>query len=98
MAKRFLDLGLYFSFGGPCTFKNAKKVQDSVRQIPVCHLLSETDCPYLTPTPFRGVFPNEPKNVAHTVKMLADLKGLTVDALCAQMEDNATKLFYKLKR
>lgn len=98
MAKRFLDLGLYFSFGGPCTFKNAKKVQDSVRQIPVCHLLSETDCPYLTPTPFRGVFPNESKNVVHTVKMLADLKGLTVDALCAQMEDNATKLFYKLKR
>ena len=98
MAKRFLDLGLYFSFGGPCTFKNAKKVQDSVRQIPVCHLLSETDCPYLTPVPFRGEFPNQPKNVTHVVEMLANLKETSVNALCEQIENNANRLFYKLKR
>ena len=98
MAKRFLDLGLYFSFGGPCTFKNAKKVQESVRQIPAHRILSETDCPYLTPVPFRGEFPNQPNNVVHVAKTLAVLKEMDENALCAQIEKNATELFYKLKR
>ena len=98
MAKRFCDLGLYFSFGGPCTFKNAHKVQESVRQIPASRILSETDCPYLTPVPFRGEFPNEPKNVVYVAEMLARLKEMPLEEVCKQIRDNAQTLFYKLKR
>ena len=98
MAKRFEALGLYFSFGGPCTFKNAKKVQDSVRAIPAHRILSETDCPYLAPVPFRGEFPNEPKNAVFVTETLAALKELSVERMAETIRENAQALFYKLKR
>ena len=97
MAERFLKLGLSFSFGGTVTFKNAKKAQESVQRIPVCRILSETDCPYLTPTPFRGVFPNEPKNVIFAVEKLAQLKERSVEEMQKQILENAKTLFFKLK-
>lgn len=96
-AEEFLALGLYFSFGGPCTFKNAKKVWNSVQRIPARRILSETDCPYLTPAPFRGVFPNEPKNVKFVVERLAELKGETAEELQKTIYENAKTLFFKLK-
>ena len=97
MAQRFLSLGLHFSFGGTSTFKNAKKVQESVRQIPATHLLSETDCPYLSPEPFRGSFPNEPSRVVYVVKQLATLKETDEKSMQTQIMENAKKLFFKLK-
>ena len=97
MAEEFLSLGLWFSFGGPCTFKNAKKVCESVERIPLTRLLSETDCPYLTPVPFRGTFPNEPKNVKFVVEKLAELKGVTVEKMQEMIYRNAKDLFSKLK-
>ena len=97
MVERFLRLGLYFSFGGPCTFKNAKKVYDSVCAVPESRILSETDCPYLTPVPFRGTFPNEPKNIPYIVERLAELKGMDEDTLKKQIQSNAYALFTKLK-
>ena len=97
MVERFLKLGLYFSFGGPCTFKNAKKVYDSVCAVPAQRILSETDCPYLTPVPFRGTFPNEPKNIPYIVARLAELKTLDETALKTQIQTNAHALFRKLK-
>ena len=96
MAERFCKLGLCFSFGGTATFKNAKKVQESVRQIPAPFLLSETDCPYLTPEPFRGTFPNEPKLVGEVVKKLAELKEQSVETMQKQIKENAARLFPKL--
>lgn len=98
MAKDFAKLGLSFSFGGASTFKNAKKAQECVRQIPAQLLLSETDCPYLTPVPFRGEFPNQPKNVTYVVENMASLRQENVEALKKQILQNATKLFFKLKR
>ena len=97
MAERFLKLGLYFSFGGTATFKNAKKVWDSVQRIPAHRILSETDCPYLTPVPFRGVFPNEPKNIPFIVERLAELRGEEEKTLAKQIYQNAKTLFFKLK-
>ena len=97
MAERFLALGLCFSFGGPCTFKNANKVQESVRRIPVCRILSETDCPYLTPVPKRGEFPNQPSNVIYVTQMLANLKETTLDEMQAQIVQNTKELFFKLQ-
>lgn len=96
MAERFLKIGLCFSFGGTSTFKNAKKVQESVRLIPAPYILSETDCPYLTPEPFRGTFPNEPKHVREVVKKLAELKDVTIKTMQKQIWENATRLFPKL--
>ena len=96
MATRFLALGLHFSFGGPSTFKNAKKVWESVERIPMDKLLSETDCPYLTPVPYRGIFPNEPKNVTFVTERLAQLKGVTTEDMAKQIESNVKKLFFKI--
>ena len=97
MMDRFLKLGLHCSFGGPSTFKNAKKVQNCVQRIPGGRLLSETDCPYLTPEPYRGVFPNEPRNVKHVVEKIAALRNENTEALEKQILENAKKLFFKLK-
>ena len=97
LVEPFLDLGFYFSFGGPCTYKNANKVVDSVKRIPLDRLLSETDCPYLTPVPKRGEFPNEPQNVVFVAKRLAELKGVEVEAFNEQVNKNARALFKKLK-
>ncbi len=97
MTKDFLELGLSFSFGGPSTFKNAKKVVESVRRIPAHRILSETDCPYLTPVPFRGVFPNQPKNVRYVVENMAKLREENEEALKNQLWQNAKTLFFKLK-
>ena len=97
MVESFVSLGLYFSFGGPCTFKNARKVQDSVRLVPATRILSETDSPYLTPVPHRGEFPNQPKHVKHSVEMMAALRGVDVVELEQQIEENAKRLFFKIK-
>ena len=93
----FLQFGLSFSFGGPCTFKNANKVQECVRRIPGSRILSETDCPYLTPVPFRGTFPNEPKHIPFVVEKLAQLKETDKDCMREQILQNAKKLFFKLR-
>ncbi len=97
MTKDFLELGLYFSFGGPSTFKNAKKVQESVQRIPATRILTETDCPYLTPTPLRGVFPNEPKNVTYIAENMARLRNEKEEALKEQLWQNAKAIFFRLK-
>ena len=97
MAQRFLKLGAYFSFGGPCTFKNARKVLDSVREIPIDRIMSETDCPFLTPEPFRGQFPNEPKNIPHIVRRMAEIKQVSEEQMQSQIYENAKRLFFKLR-
>ena len=97
MMRDFIELGLVFSFGGPSTFKNAKKVQDCVRLVPAHLLLSETDCPYLTPVPYRGVFPNEPKNVKYVVENFAALRNENEEELKNTIWENARRLFFRLK-
>ncbi len=93
----FVALGLYFSFGGPCTFKNAKKVYESVKLVPAHRILTETDCPYLTPVPFRGTFPNQPKHVKHVLLAMAELRNENKEELEKQVLENAKTLFFKLK-
>ena len=68
--KDFEKLGFYFSFGGTVTFKNAKKVQESALAVSKDRILSETDCPYLSPEPLRGRFPNQPQNIKRIVEFL----------------------------
>ena len=97
MTADFIALGLAFSFGGPSTFKNGKKAQECIQRIPAPLLLSETDCPYLTPVPYRGTFPNEPKNVKYVVDNMAELLGENLKELKDTLMQNAKTLFFKLK-
>lgn len=94
MADDFSELGAYFSFGGVTCFKNAKRIVESAAYCPLNRILSETDSPYLSP--FRGE-KNTPANIPVIVRRLAEIKGLTQEELAARIDENARKLFPKLK-
>ncbi|MFO0960775.1 MAG: TatD family hydrolase [Isosphaeraceae bacterium] len=93
-AAAFLDLGLYLSFAGMITFKNKglDPLREAAAAAPADRILVETDCPYLSPEPFRGR-PNEPARVAWTARKVAQLRGTTLDELAAQTSANAAQLF-----
>jgi TatD DNase family protein len=93
-ARKALDLGLFISMSGIVTFKNAKDLQATAREIPADRLLIETDAPFLAPVPHRGK-PCEPAFVADTARFLAELRGETVEALAASTSANFRKLFSK---
>ena len=95
--REFSKLGGYFSFGGTSTFKNAKKVKEAAKLVAAERILTETDCPYLTPEPYRGRFPNEPKNVKHVLENLAVLREENEEELKTRVCKNAETLFFKLK-
>lgn len=89
----FLDLGLYISFSGTVTFKNAHAIKDSARMVPSDRLLVETDCPFLAPVPRRGEKRNEPAYVQYVAQCVADLRGVSPVELATQTTDNARRLF-----
>jgi len=70
----FLELGCHVSFAGPVTFKKAEEVRESAREVPCGRLLTETDCPFMAPEPFRGRT-NEPALVVFTAAALAAARG-----------------------
>ena len=85
-------MGWYLSFGGPVTFKNAEKVRRAARVVPLDRLLLETDCPYLTPHPFRGQI-NHSGRMHLVAEMQAELHDVTVDEIAQATANNAKKLF-----
>ncbi|HEY7037467.1 MAG TPA: TatD family hydrolase [Methylomirabilota bacterium] len=91
-ARRCLDLGLAISLAGPVTYKNAKALPDVARFVPADRLVLETDCPFLPPHPHRGQR-NEPAWVAITAARVAELRGVTIEALCERTSENARRLF-----
>lgn len=91
-AKRFLDMGLYVSFSGMVTFKNAPLIQAAAKVIPDDQLLVETDAPYLTPAPNRGK-PNEPGYTYYVVQKLAELRETTPEHIAEVTYRNARKVF-----
>src|SRR5439155_12668691 len=74
MARSAIELGFYISFAGNLTFKKAENLRDVARQLPLDRLMIETDCPYLSPVPFRGKR-NEPARVVETARYVAELHG-----------------------
>ncbi|WP_163114159.1 TatD family hydrolase [Bacillus velezensis] len=92
VARQCMDMNFYISFGGPITFKNAKKPKEVAKEIPNDRLLIETDCPFLTPHPFRGKR-NEPSYVKYVAEQLAELKGLTYEEIASITTENAKRLF-----
>ncbi len=91
-AKVYLALGLYISFSGSVTFKNAHNLQDVARYVPLDKLLIETDSPYLAPVPMRGKR-NEPAFVRFVAEKVADLKGIPADELIAHTIANTERLY-----
>ncbi|MBX9740205.1 MAG: TatD family hydrolase [Beijerinckiaceae bacterium] len=95
LAETGLDLGLYVSFSGVLTFKNSQELRDIARDVPMDRLLVETDAPFLAPVPNRGKR-NEPAFVAATAAVLAEVKGVTPDAMATATTENALRLFSKM--
>lgn len=93
-AEILLDVGLYISFTGVITFKNARKTIEALEVVPLDKLLIETDSPYLTPDPFRGKR-NEPKNLIYIAKKMAEVKQVSYDSLVETLWDNSFSLFNK---
>ena len=80
VAQACLKMGLYISLAGPVTFANAGKLKDIAQRVPLDRLLVETDCPYLTPAPFRGKR-NQPTYVRHVAEQIAQLRGMAPEEL-----------------
>ncbi len=86
-----LEKGFYVGFGGPITFKNYRK-HHIVAQTPLSRLLVETDCPYLSPHPYRGRR-NEPARVVLVAQKVAEVHGCGIEAVARATTENASKLF-----
>ncbi len=93
-ARELVKRGWYISFSGVVTFKNASLLAEIVPTIPDDRILVETDCPYLTPHPFRGER-NDSSYLTYTIEKLADLRGVTSDEIAALTLNNAATLFSK---
>ncbi len=92
MAAQFLKMGLHISFTGVITFTNAEKLRSVAAEIPLDRLLVETDCPYLSPYPFRGRR-NEPMRVVTVGEKLAEIKQLPVEEIMQATATNTRSLF-----
>ena len=93
MATDLMEIGFFISFAGNVTFKKADNLRDAARIVPLEKLLIETDCPFLTPIPFRGKR-NEPSYVVHTAKFLADFYGVELEQLAEKTTSNFLGFFY----
>ncbi|HCP00102.1 MAG: LuxR family transcriptional regulator [Alphaproteobacteria bacterium] len=97
LAEAALELGMYVSFSGILTFKNAQELRDIARDIPEDRLLVETDAPFLAPVPNRGQR-NEPSFIVSTAETLATIKGLAAEDLHAHTTENFFRLFSRAER
>jgi len=95
IAKLAIKRGYYISLAGTVTFKNARSLHEIAQTVPLEKLLIETDCPYLTPEPYRGKR-NYPALVGYTAMKIAELRGITVEEVAKITYDNAVK-FYRIK-
>lgn len=96
MAKEVLKLGMYIGVGGVVTFKNAKKLVEVVKDLPLDRLLLETDAPYLSPEPFRGKR-CQSDLIYFTAQKVAEIKGITLEEVLNASLQNVKTLFTKIK-
>ncbi len=92
LAMALIELGFFISFPGTVTYKKAIDTQTAASRIPLERLLVETDCPYLTPVPFRGKR-NEPLYVNHTAEKIAQLRQMGLEQLAEATSANTIRLF-----
>ncbi len=92
MARMFLDMGFFIGVGGVLTFKNAKKLKEAVKYIPMDRIVLETDCPYLAPEPNRGKR-NSSLYLPYVVSAMAQIKGLDEEEIRKAAWENAHRLY-----
>jgi len=96
MALEFIKMGYYIGVGGVVTFKNAKKLKETVEAIPLQSILLETDCPYMAPEPYRGKR-NSSLYLPYVIEKIAEIKGISKEEVEKATEANARALFTKVK-
>ena len=92
MAKEFIKKGFYLGIGGVITFNNAKSLKEVVMNIDLSKILLETDCPYLTPVPFRGKR-NESSYIPLIAKKIAEIKEISIEEVSNITDENVKTLF-----
>ena len=96
MAREYLSMGCYIGVGGVVTFNNGRKLKEVVQYMPLEQMLLETDCPYLSPVPFRGKR-NSSLNLPYVVEMIAQLKGISAETVEQATYENACR-FYRIEK
>ena len=95
-SKEILDkvtkMGFHVSYGGAITFKNASNLREIVKSTPLDRILTETDCPNMSPEPYRGTV-NEPKNIDLIAQKMSEIKGIDAQSLEKIIEQNTKDLF-----
>ena len=92
--EKYMQMGFYISIGGVVTFNNGTNEQNAARNVPIERLMLETDSPYLTPEPYRGLR-NDPRRVVEVARKVAELRDMKIDKLAKRTYNN-TKEFFNL--
>lgn len=92
--EKYMEMGFFISIGGVVTFNNGTNEQNAARNVPIERLMLETDSPYLTPEPYRGLR-NDPRRVIEVARTVADLRDMKIDKLAKKTYNN-TKEFFNL--
>lgn len=92
LAREYVKMGYHIGIGGVVTFKNAKVLKRVVEEIPLEYLVTETDCPYLAPEPYRGRR-NDSRNIRFVIEKIAELKGMDVEACAEALYKNAHTVY-----
>lgn len=92
--EKYMEMGFFISIGGVVTFNNGTNEQNAARNVPIERLMLETDSPYLTPEPYRGLR-NDPRRVVEVARTVADLRDMKIDKLAKKTYNN-TKEFFNL--
>ena len=92
MAKQYVDMGFYIGVGGVVTFKNGKKLKETVEAIPLTSIVLETDAPYMAPVPMRGKR-NESSYIIYIKEKLAEIYGTTADEVDRITTETAKRVF-----
>lgn len=96
LVRSFLDMGFYIGVGGVVTFKNGRKLKETVEYLPMDRILLETDSPYLSPVPNRGKR-NDSRNLTYVVSQIAQIKGTTEEEVERITTENALRLYPKIQ-
>ena len=96
IAEEYVKKGYYIGVGGVVTYKNARKLVETVEAIPLEKILIETDCPYMAPEPYRGKR-NSSLYLPYVVEKIAAIKGVSSEEVMKVTEENAYRLFAKMK-
>ena len=95
IAQEYCKMGYMIGVGGVVTFKNAKKLVNTVEAVPLSHIVLETDCPYMAPEPHRGTR-NDSRNIPYVIAKIAEIKGISPEGTEAVTRENAFRLFPKV--